>query len=563
MGYIVSALRQMGWDFQLHHRFSTEELMQQCRVETQHQALLGRLLQILAEVGTLTDAGDRQWQVGQVPAVEDPLELWRSLHNHYPAHHAELDLLGRCGQSLAEVLQGHCDPLQILFPNGSFALVEQLYQHSPAAQAMNQLVQQAIATALENLPTDRTIRILELGAGTGGTTASVLPHLPNQQTDYVFTDISPLFLAKAQQKFGDYPFVRYQILDVEQPQQALFQHFDLILAANVLHATADLRQSLTHVQQMLAPGGWLVLLEGVQPQRWLDLIFGLTEGWWKFRDNDLRPLHPLLRQAQWRNLLQEQFAAVDVITAVEDETIAQQAMILAQSPDATAGTSATDPGNWLIFADRTGVGQQLASQLQEQGDRCTVVYAASSDQGLQEEALPINPEQPEAFQRLFQRVTTAPTYRGVIYLWGLESATTDMTLDALEAASRLTAEAPLHLLKALETAAIAPPMPLWLVTRGAQAVTPDQPLAIAQSMLWGLGRVLAVEQPLHWGGLIDLDPETSVVQAATDLVQTLRAGSAAEPLAVRQGQWYAARWCVRRSRHNLHHPTSGDRRIAI
>ncbi|NJL38377.1 MAG: LLM class flavin-dependent oxidoreductase [Leptolyngbyaceae cyanobacterium SM1_4_3] len=551
MDYIVSAFHQLGWEFKRQQCFSTAEFLQQCRVVKPHQRLVERLLQILQDVGILAGVGDRQWQVCQVPAVCDPLQTWRSLHDQYPAHAAELELLRCCGQALAEVLQGRCDPLQILFPNGSFALVEQLYQHSPAAQVMNQMVQQAIATALEQFPGDRPIRILELGAGTGGTTASVLPHLP-QQTDYVFTDVSPLFLAKAQQKLGEYPFVRYQILDIEQPQPDLLQQFDLILASNVLHATADLSQSLTHVQQMLAPGGLLVLLEGMQPQRWLDLIFGLTDGWWKFTDHNLRPFHALLNQRQWRDLLQERFAAVEVMTAAEDEAISQQAVLLAmQSPDSRGGRSAaTEPEAWLVFADRLGIGQHLVSELRARGDRCTIVYAAESEaefdagfEQLDAGTLQIHPDQPEDFQRLFQTLAASGTrqYRGLIYLWGLEAAATEMTLEALEAACRLTVESPLHLLQALEAGAIAHPLPIWLITRGAQAIVPGEPVAIAQSMLWGLGRVFAVEQPQRWGGLVDLDPEASLVQTATDLLQVIQKGSAAEPVALRQGQCYTAR----------------------
>ncbi|MGG6293712.1 MupA/Atu3671 family FMN-dependent luciferase-like monooxygenase [Leptolyngbya sp. AN02str] len=553
--YIVSAFHQIGWQFHLQHCFSSAEFVQQCHIVKPHQRLVERLLQILQDVGILAEVGDRQWQVCQVPAVGHPLETWRSLHEQYPTHAAELDLLGRCGQALADVLLGHCDPLHVLFPNGSFALVEQLYQHSPAAKVMNQMVQQAIATALASLPSDRPLRILELGAGTGGTTASVLPHLP-PQTDYRFTDVSPLFLAKAQQKFGDSPGVQYQILDIEQPQAALAQQFDLILAANVLHATADLNQTLNHVQQMLAPGGLMVLLEGMQPQRWLDLIFGLTEGWWKFRDSDLRPHHALLSQGQWRELLQERFAAVEVVTPTDDESLSQQGVILAMQASAVQAdfqgdvqgdqSPVVEPGDWLVFADRLGVGQHLASALRTQGDRCTLVYAVESGtrfDHLDAGTVYIHPDQPDDFRRLFQTLAASGTqrYRGLIYLWGLEAGATDKTMESLEAASMRTVENPLHLLQALETSAIAPTTPLWLVTRGAQAVISGEAVAIAQSMLWGLGRVLAVEQPQRWGGLIDLDPASSLVQAATDLWQTIQAGSMAEPIALRRGQCYAAR----------------------
>ena len=75
--------------------------------------------------------------------------------------------------------------------------------------------------------------------------------------------------------------------------------FDIVLAANVLHATTDLRTTLKHVRQLLAPGGLLVLLETTAPRRWLDLVFGLTEGWWRFADTDLRSNHALLGTEKW------------------------------------------------------------------------------------------------------------------------------------------------------------------------------------------------------------------------------------------------------------------------
>ncbi|MCL2734899.1 MAG: SDR family NAD(P)-dependent oxidoreductase, partial [Actinomycetia bacterium] len=46
---------------------------------------------------------------------------------------------------------------------------------------------------------------------------------------------------------------------------------------------------------------------------------------------------------------------------------------------------------------------------------------------------------------------------------------------------------------------------LWCATRGAVSVAPGDPTASpAQAQVWGLGRVVALEHPLLWGGLLDL-----------------------------------------------------------
>ncbi|MBW4677722.1 MAG: class I SAM-dependent methyltransferase [Desmonostoc geniculatum HA4340-LM1] len=99
----------------------------------------------------------------------------------------------------------------------------------------------------------------------------------------------------AEQKFHDYPFVKYQVLDIEADiiAQGFQPHsFDLILVSDALHATHDLRQTLKNVKQLLASGGLLVLLELTADDYWQDLVFGLLNDWWLFTDVQLRRSHP-------------------------------------------------------------------------------------------------------------------------------------------------------------------------------------------------------------------------------------------------------------------------------
>ena len=60
------------------------------------------------------------------------------------------------------------------------------------------------------------LNILEIGAGTGGTTGYVLPELTAGRANYVFSDISSFFLEKIKKKFSKYPFLSYQLLDIER-----------------------------------------------------------------------------------------------------------------------------------------------------------------------------------------------------------------------------------------------------------------------------------------------------------------------------------------------------------
>ncbi|MUH00296.1 SDR family NAD(P)-dependent oxidoreductase, partial [Scytonema sp. UIC 10036] len=557
--YVLQAFQKMGWEFHPQVRFTNNSLAQKLGIIDRYHRLLGRLLEMLHEEGVLRQSGS-EWEICQVPCSEVvPLEMHNAILAKYPAFEAELILLGRCGEKLAEILRGECDPLQLLFPDGDLTSAENLYQNSPGSHVFNRLVQEAVSVAIERLPKGRTVRILEIGAGTGGTSSYVLPHLPANQAEYTFTDVSHLFMSNAQEKFRDFPFVKYQLLDIEQDieSQGFVPHqFDIILAANVIHATLSLKESLKHIQQLLAPEGMLVLFEATGPQRWLDLTFGLTEGWWRFADIDLRPAYPLLAPYQWQNLLQEAgFIETAAIPQAElsSNSLSYQSVILAQAPQLNKETeqlesnsSILEKSSWLIFADSKGVGQKLAAQIRSRGQTCVIISPGEFYEQLSKEQYRLNPAQPEDFRKLLKEVggSDRPPCRRVVHLWSLEATASEvLTVGDVKAASVLGCRSVLHLVQALVTTELSESPSLCLVTQGAQAVGSEPtPLAVAQASLWGLGKVIAVEHPELHCIQVDLDPtdETEQVKALFDEL-CLGYTEAQEQLAFRNGLRYVPR----------------------
>ena len=142
-------------------------------------------------------------------------------------------------------------------------------------------------------------------------------------------------------------FCARALLDIERnPFDQGFRpgQFDVVIAANALHATQDLAQTVGHVRSLLAPGGLLFLLEGITPQRWTDCTFGLIEGWWRFTDVALRPDHPLIDTDTWRGLLEG--LGFDCFRAIPENrsrplSERQQAIIIARAPEAM---QRVDPG---------------------------------------------------------------------------------------------------------------------------------------------------------------------------------------------------------------------------
>jgi acyl transferase domain-containing protein/acyl carrier protein len=504
--------------------------------------VLRRIAEMLEHDGVLRASG-AEWVVAKHGDGPSPDEHAAALRERFPSYDAELTLVSRCGERLADVLAGVCDPLQLLFPDGSTTVAERLAQDSPPARAYNSLVHSAFTAALAEVPADCPVRILEIGAGTGGTTTAVLPALASHQAEYVFSDISQLFLARARDKYARYPFVRYEMLDIEvDPARQGFdgRRFDIVLAANVLHATADLERTIAHVRQIMAPGGLLVLLEGTASQRWVDLTYGLTAGWWKFSDHARRPAHPLLSTSKWLGLLADAgLVRPAAIGDAEDggRGLARQAIVIARNPDAPATVSATTPapgGAWLILADRGGVGERLRDALAARGHSSILVRP---DDEADLASL-------DGLERLIQSATHGgrDALHGVVHLLGLDAASTEHTSTAeLEAAATRTARSALFAVQALAkgTGHVRPR--LWLVTRGAQAVgSADGQLELSQSPLWGLGRVAAMEHPEIWGGLVDLDtlPTNDEIEA---LIAELLGADHEDQVAFRQHVRHVAR----------------------
>ena len=218
------------------------------------------------------------------------------------------------------------------------------------------------AAAVEATAADVRLRVLEIGAGTGATSAAILKALPPGRVDYTFTDVSPLFLQRAVERFSHVQGMRFGLLDIEQDpagQGFAAGDYDIVLAANALHATRDLREAVRHARSLLAPGGWLALIEGVADEPWVELTFGLTTGWRRHEDLDLRPASPLIDRHAWETLLAEE-GFDDVRLAPGGDTKRPGRTPAGSDPHAcAAGRAALAPGSGRRRPARQGARRHL------------------------------------------------------------------------------------------------------------------------------------------------------------------------------------------------------------
>ncbi|GGU97460.1 type I polyketide synthase [Streptomyces albospinus] len=250
-------------------------------------------------------------------SVFDDRELLRRLTTEFPQASVESRL---AISSLREVLTSDGrDPMEILVADGSLADAEQLYDTAVILRFHNRVAQALLRETVRVWPADRPLRVLEVGAGTGGTTAALLPLLPADRTQYVYTDVSPAFLARAERRFAAYDFVTYRTFDLDSDPagQGLPEAgFDLVVAANALHTAKHLESAVRHVGTLLAPGGLLLAIESHDPHV-LAPYFGTLDSFWDRTDREERPDSPLLPAERWLALL-ERCGFTDVVRTGDD-----------------------------------------------------------------------------------------------------------------------------------------------------------------------------------------------------------------------------------------------------
>ncbi|KAG8533450.1 putative PKS/NRPS-like protein biosynthetic cluster [Bacidia gigantensis] len=230
---------------------------------------------------------------------------------------APAQMVTQVGRRLPDILRQEIDPLSVMMEDG---LLDRYYAELPSQDRAYEYAAKYVDLAAHKWP---EIRILEIGAGTGSATSFLLKTLGSEEDDlircssYMFTDISAGFFEKAREKFMYWDdILDFKTLNIENEVEGQGfepESYDLVVAANVLHATASMEKTMTNVNRLLRPGGKLVLVELTNVgEISVGMVFGLLPGWWLGVEEG-RVDGPLMTEKRWDVLLRRSgFSGLDI-----------------------------------------------------------------------------------------------------------------------------------------------------------------------------------------------------------------------------------------------------------
>ncbi|KAJ4351221.1 Polyketide synthase 19 [Didymosphaeria variabile] len=300
-----------------------------------------------------------QIDAGQHPEVRpewanDTMQMlneWRAAHS--PTNN-DMNILHAMGKNLVGIVRGTTPPLKVLTQDG---MLDRLYVEGLGAKDGNVDIEAMVKQLSHQYP---RMRIVEVGAGTGGTTRAVLDGLENRYASYTYTDISTGFFENARTVFSQQGSkLAFKTLNIENdPADQGFTPgtFDMVVSSNCLHATRSLDETLRHCRQLLRPGGRLMLLEITRDFLPTQLVMSTLPGWF-LGIEDGRVWAPTVSLERWDELLKANgFSGVDIsstpsfcsviVAQAVDETVQ-----LLREPLAVAPEGLPPLGDVLIIGD--------------------------------------------------------------------------------------------------------------------------------------------------------------------------------------------------------------------
>ncbi|MCR8746648.1 methyltransferase [Romboutsia lituseburensis] len=271
--------------------YTQEDIIKTLNIDKMYNSLVKKWIETLLEKQIVEKEEDKYFLKDKLIINEISKDYWNDfedVENRINYGREFFDYLKRCSENLLPVLQKKVNSVELLFPNGATDTAMGIYQNNKISKAFNGIASMSVKEFVKlNSNNKKTIKILEIGAGVGGTTSGVIEELEGMNYEYYFTDISNYFLNMAKEKYKKNENIKYELFDINKSLegQVLKQdEFDIIICANVLHNAKDGNMAIQSISKLIKDNGIFVIIDEVSEPEFLLTSIDLNEGLSNFED---------------------------------------------------------------------------------------------------------------------------------------------------------------------------------------------------------------------------------------------------------------------------------------
>lgn len=160
---------------------------------------------------------------------------------------------------LQEVLQGQKEPIEVYYAENKELSPNNLLDRLSGIEATTDIVINQINNVIKS--SKEKIRILEIGTRDIKITKIILEELKDKNVEYTYSDSSIFFINEAKEGLKNYPFVKFEMIDLNKEQFNLERKYDCIIAINSIHRMENLNIALKNIKNMMLPEAALIMLE--------------------------------------------------------------------------------------------------------------------------------------------------------------------------------------------------------------------------------------------------------------------------------------------------------------
>ncbi|HGD5269466.1 MAG: condensation domain-containing protein [Peptostreptococcus sp.] len=322
---IINMLLKVGLFTNTDKYYSLREIYNKVNPTLKYKRSLERMLNVLIKEKILDKSGDLYKLTSKNDDYYDREKSWNKLLKIEEVLHYSpvlYEYQKESGSKILEQLREEVSGVSLFFPRGDTKVAMAAYEENLINKRLNKIISNIINVRYR---AGKYLKILEVGAGVGGTTDELLKSLTDDKVEYHFSDISYFFINEAKKKYSHLNNVVYEKLDINKDfreQNFNEKEFDIVLCANVLHNSKNIGEVLKKINGLLKQKGDLIILEATNENYSLLTSMELKGGLDGFTDHRKKNLQVFTSREKWASLLEQAgFKRNFILPRKDDELI--------------------------------------------------------------------------------------------------------------------------------------------------------------------------------------------------------------------------------------------------